>query len=61
MEILEYMKKKRVSILNEIPDGWGYIKNATTAPAGYRWICNKKSLFSGDYESALLKEKDSKT
>ena len=61
MEILEYMKKKRVSILNEIPDGWGYIKNAMTAPVGYRWICNKKSRFSGDYESALLKERNPTT
>jgi hypothetical protein len=55
------MKKKRVSILNEIPDGWGYIKNAMTAPVGYRWICNKKSRFSGDYESALLKERNPTT
>lgn len=47
--------KKRV--IKDIPDGWKKIEGATTAPKGYSWYCNGKSLFSGEYESALVKDK----
>lgn len=38
-----------------MPEGWDFIKGATTAPTGYKWICNKKSFFSGERKQALLK------
>lgn len=39
-----------------IPDGWGVIGGAMTAPRGYVWISNRKSLFGGEYEHALVPE-----
>lgn len=45
-----------MKILNEIPNGWKQLKGATTAPKGYEWYWNGKSLFSGEYEQALIKK-----
>lgn len=42
-------------VLNSLPKGWRYIEGATTAPKGYKWANNSKSLFSSDYRSALVK------
>jgi hypothetical protein len=55
MTKLEYFISKGVKILNEMPNGWRVIENATNVPNGYKWINNGKSLFSKDYEHALLK------
>lgn len=42
-------------IVREMPEGWSVVKDALTAPPGYVWIHNRKSLFSGEYQSALIK------
>ena len=44
-----------IPILDTIPKGWGIVKGATTAPRGYVWINNRKSIFSDEYRHALLK------
>ena len=38
-----------------MPDGWKEIIGAQTAPSGYVWIFNGKSIFSSEYRHALLK------
>lgn len=47
--------KNTLSILDEIPVGWRLLKGATMAPVGYDMISNGKSLFSSDYQIALIK------
>lgn len=46
-----------IVILDRIPDGWRFIKNATTAPDGYCFVCNGKSRFTekDEYRNALVK------
>ena len=53
---LEKMKSKGVKVLNRKPSGWKKIKGATNAPSGYTWCNNGKSLFSGEYKQALVKD-----
>lgn len=43
-------------ILDHVPEGWKVIGGATAHPAGYRWINNNKSRFSGEYKQALVPE-----
>lgn len=38
-----------------MPKGWKVIEGAQTAPDGYIWINNGKSLFGGEYEQGLLR------
>ena len=45
---------QRLKIMDHIPDGWGVIGGASNAPFGYVWINNRKSLFGGEYEHALV-------
>lgn len=45
-----------VPIYDKMPEGWTESAGALTAPSGYKWINNKKSLFSKDRKKALLKE-----
>lgn len=52
---LKHFKSKGIEILTELPEGWKINNNATTAPDGYVWVNNKKSLFGGEYEHALMK------
>lgn len=40
---------------NKLPNDWKRIKGATTAPKGFMWISNGKSLFNQDYRRALLR------
>jgi len=42
-------------IIDKLPDGWRVNPDATTAPNGYVWVDNKKSLFGGERESAIIK------
>lgn len=42
-------------VFDKAPDGWKPIEGATTAPKGYKWYSNGKSMFGGDYEQALVK------
>ena len=46
---------KEYPVYEKIPKGWTELKGSLTAPAGYKWIYNKKSLFSGERKLALLK------
>lgn len=32
-------------VADRMPDGWGVIRGAMTAPKGYTWISNRKSRF----------------
>lgn len=45
----------KVKVLNTLPNGWKWRQGATTAPHGYRWAYNGKSMFVGEYEQALIK------
>ena len=49
------MKFPDVQIYETMPDGWGEIRGATTAPNGYVWINNRKSIFNKEYRHALLR------
>ena len=53
--LIAYFKKNGVKFLDSMPEGWKEINGATTAPNGYKWIFNGKSIFSKEYEHALLK------
>ena len=55
MTTLEHFINKGVKVLNKLPNGWRVIQGAATAPRGYKWVNNGKSLFSKEYEQALLK------
>ena len=46
-----------VPVYDIMPYGWKEIRGAATAPIGYVWINNRKSLFSPDYRHGLLKRK----
>lgn len=43
-------------VYSRMPKGWKETKGATTAPKGYKWISNGKSLLGGKRKSALIKE-----
>ena len=43
---------------DEMPEGWKEVQGATTAPNGYVWIWNCKSIFSKEFRHALLKVKE---
>ena len=45
-------------IYNTMPEGLKVLKDATTNPVGFNWICNGKSAFSKERETALLKLSD---
>lgn len=44
-----------VKVFYQMPTGWKKIFGAQTAPSGYVWIFNGKSIFSTEYKHALLK------
>jgi hypothetical protein len=52
------MRFPDVPIYDTMPDGWVEIRGATTAPNGYVWINNRKSIFTKEYRHALLRIKD---
>lgn len=47
----------KVKVLKRQPKGWKPIKGAKTAPQGFIWVSNNKSLFSGKRRMALIKDK----
>ena len=49
------MKFPDVPRYDTMPPGWKEIRGATTAPSGYVWIYNGKSIFTKEYRHALLK------
>jgi len=44
-----------IRVYKRKPNGWKEDKGATTAPVGYKWISNGKSLTSGERKSALVR------
>lgn len=42
-------------ICSEMPNGFKELKGALTAPVGFRWVYNGKSLFGGNRRVALLR------
>lgn len=53
---LNYFINKGVKIVNEMPKDWIITEGATTAPNGYEWINNNRSMFDGERKTALLKK-----
>jgi hypothetical protein len=51
------MKYPDVPRYDKMPMGWKEVQGATTAPNGYVWIWNRKSIFSKEFRHALLKVK----
>ena len=41
-------------VLDNVSEGWKVNSNANNAPRGYRFICNNKSRWSGEYKRALV-------
>ena len=54
-ELLDGGLKIKLFVCNSMPNGWKIRKGAMTAPNGFCWIYNGKSVFSDDYNRALLK------
>lgn len=46
---------KDIDVYDEMPTGWSYIKGALTAPLGYAWISNNKSILSREKRLAFIK------
>lgn len=42
--------------LEKLPEGWKRTKGTMTQPNGWYWANNGKSIFSGERETALVKE-----
>lgn len=42
-------------VLEALPQGWRWLRDAWTAPRGYAWACNGKSRFSPEYRHALVR------
>lgn len=57
MNTITLKNGEQVEVFEEMPDGWKQLKGASTAPYGYIWIWNGKSLFHGEYRTAFLKRK----
>lgn len=50
------MGDRNVAVYNKAPKGFTKNTGATTAPRGYSWYNNNKSMFSGDYIGILVKD-----
>ena len=48
----------RVPVYDTMPEGWKERWGAQTAPSGYVWIYNRKSILSKEYRHGLLKIKE---
>ena len=46
---------EQVKVFYQMPNGWKEIFGAKTAPSGYVWIFNGKSIFTSEYQQALLR------
>lgn len=54
-ERLECFINKGVEVLDKLPEDWVYTQHTNTAPNGYKWANNRKSIFKEGYKSALIK------
>nr|DAK06059.1 MAG TPA: hypothetical protein [Caudoviricetes sp.] len=50
-------RTRRFQYYENAPKGWKLLEDAPNYPIGYRWYSNGKSLFSGGYKQALVKDK----
>ncbi len=46
-----------IPVYDAIPEGWIDISHIISAPASYRWINNKKSIFDDEYKHGYLRIK----
>ena len=49
-------EKRNIEYLDNAPDGWVKDEYATTAPKGYSWYHNGKSVLKGERKSILVKD-----
>lgn len=49
-------KEEEIEYLDNPPKGWKKNEGATTAPLGYNWYTNGKSILSGERKSILVKD-----
>ena len=50
------LKDPTIPKLDRLPEGWKRTVGALTAPVGWYWANNGKSLFGGERKTALIKE-----
>ena len=55
------LKDPTIPKLDRLPEGWVRTNGAQTAPVGWYWANNGKSLFGGERKSALIKEESCKS
>ena len=60
-EYASILEDPTIPKLDKLPDGWKRTVGAQTAPAGWYWANNGKSLFGGERKSALIKEESCKS
>ena len=58
METIKLKNGRTVEYLNVAPDGWIKVEKATKVPNGFDYYYNGESLFSGNFKSVLVKNKD---
>lgn len=53
VKFLDYCSRERIPVLDQLPDGWKFNEQATTAPSGFKWANNGQPIFirdaNGDY------------
>ena len=54
---MKLLDNPSVKKLDELPEGWKRTLRTLTQQNGWYWANNGKSLFSGERESALVREK----
>ena len=52
-------KEKEIEYVEEVPEGYTKLEGASTAPLGYTWYTNGKSLLNGERKNILVKDKTS--
>lgn len=55
-DITSFLKDPTIPKLDRLPEGWVRTNGAQTAPVGWYWANNGKSLFGGERKTALIKE-----
>ena len=50
------INNQQYPVYDKLPKCWVIIKGALTAPCGYKWISNNKSIFSGERKLGFIKE-----
>lgn len=51
-------RTSEIEYVDEVPEGYTKLENATTAPNGYTWYSNNKSLFDKNRDTVLVKDKE---